>query len=226
MSEGNTYWSQATVIALAEALRAPLLQLKAGAYQGSDQSIMQIVADNALRDVEAFITSVADLADSQLYLQPIALGAVMRDVQSLVKPFAVLHRATIIIDDHAMHQPILGNAHILRSSLELLVKSVCEMTSDTVAPKVVLRADTRHGYPRLGVYRNDVELRSDDVRMAQKLLGGARVNAGAFHQLGALRLEVARQLLSKLDIRLRSAQSAGSHGLAIQLLPSTQVGLF
>ena len=89
-----------------------------------------------------------------------------------------------------------------------------------------MRADTRHGYPRLGVYRNDIDLTAHDVALAKKLIGGARVNAGLFQQLGALRMVIVGRLLEPMGLTLRSAKSSGNKGLALQLLPSTQVGLF
>jgi hypothetical protein len=115
---------------------------------------------------------------------------------------------------------------LLKGGFELVTKTLCDFVSDYPEPTVVMRADTRHGYPRLGVYRTDIDLTAEDVRLARELIGGSRVNAGSFAQLGALRVVIASRLLERMGVRLRSAKSAGRSGLALQLAPSVQGSLF
>jgi len=226
MLEGNNDWKGTDVLALADALRTPLLQLHLNSQGVQDPLVLQVITEHALRDIEAFITTYSLASQSQLQITPVTLGAVMRDASERIKPYARLAGIELSIDDHTKHRPVLGNAHTLGLGLELVAKTMCDFTSDAPAPTVVMRADTRHGYPRLGVYRQDIDMTAEDVALARKLIGGSRVNAGLFKQLAALRMEIASRLLEPLGLSLRSAKSAGKHGLALQLMPSSQIGLF
>lgn len=226
MSEGSNDQRIAEILSLADALRTPLLQLHLNSQGVQDPAVLQVITEHALRDIEAFITTYTRAEVSQLQIEPVALGAVMRDASEKVKPYAKLMGVGIEMDDHSKHQLVLGDANTLGVGLELVAKTMCDFTSDYPEQVVVLRADTRHGYPRLGVYRDDIDLSAEDVTLARKLIGGAQVNAGSFQQLAALRMVIAEKLLMPLGLHLRSARSAGKHGLALQLLPSSQIGLF
>lgn len=221
MTEG-----QHDIIALAEALRLPLLQLCVNSQGVQDPYQIQTISTAALRDIDAFITTFTEVSQTKLQLEPLYMGAILVDVAETLKPYANVHNANFVIDDHSKHQPIMGDSRILRSAYELIAKTLCDFGGSKQNPEVFLRADTRHGYPRLGVYRSDIALDAHDVQLAQKLLGGAVINSGAFHQLGALRIEIARKLLGFIGVRLRSARSAGREGIAMQLSPSVQGQLF
>jgi hypothetical protein len=221
MNEGNS-----EILALADALRTPLLRLHLNADGVNDPALLRTITEHALRDIDAFMSTYVHFSEAQTSLQTISLGSIMHDAAERVKPYAKMSSVLISVDDHTKHQPVLGNAGILLSGIELAAKSMCDFVSDAPTPTVVLQADTRHGYPRMGVYRSDVELTADDVNLAKRLIGGAAVNAGVFQQLGALRVLIASRLLDKIGLSLRSAKSAGRHGLALQLLPSSQIGMF
>ena len=218
--------SAETIIAFADALRTPLTRLKARSYNAKNIRDVEIITEHALRDIDIFISTIERVRDSQPELTPVSCGALMKDTVESVRSYASLSGLQLRVDDHASHQPILGNTVVIKRGLELMTKTLCDMASDYKDAEVILRADTRHGYPRLGVYRSDIDIKAEDVRLAKKLLGGARINAGLFTQLGALRIAVATELLESLSLRLRSAKSNGNHGLALQLLPSSQIGLF
>jgi hypothetical protein len=226
MLEGNNDNSEAEIISLADALRTPLLQLHLNSQGVQDPSVLQVITENALRDIEAFMTTYSRAKIAQLQIGPVTLGAIMHDASERVKPYAKLVGLDIYVDDHTRHQPVLGNAGTLGLGLELVTKTMCDFTSDSPKQSITMRADTRHGYPRLGVYREDIELSAEDVALARRLIGGAQVNAGSFRQLAALRMVIASKLLEPLGLTLRSAKSAGRHGLALQLLPSSQIGMF
>jgi hypothetical protein len=221
MNEGSS-----EILALADALRTPLLRLHLNASGTNDPKMLQVITEHALRDIDAFMATYSTYKDSQISMQTISLGSVMNDAVMRLNPYAKIAGVSLAVDDRTKHQPVLGNASLLLSGLELATKSMCDFASDAPTPTVTLQADTRHGYPRLGVYRSDVELTAADINLARKLIGGAAVNAGVFQQLGALRIQIASRLLAQIGLSLRSAKSAGRHGIALQLLPSAQMGLF
>ena len=221
MLEGNN-----EVLALADALRTPLLRLHLNSQSVQDPKLLQTITEHALRDIDAFMTTYSEASKAQLQIEPISLGSILLDTSQKLSSYAKVTDTTLVVDDHSRHQLVLGNAKLLSQGLEMITKTLCDFASDYPEPIVTMRADTRHGYPRLGVYRNDIELTAHDVQLAKRLIGGARVNAGLFHQLGALRMLIAGRLLEPLGLTLRSAKSAGDRGLALQLLPSSQVGLF
>lgn len=221
MLEGAT-----EILALADALRTPLLRLHLNSQSVQDVDSARVITEHALRDIDAFITSYTEASQAQVSLVPLSLGSILIDTQEKLKPYARLAGTSLFVDDHSSHQLVLGNTNLLRLGLELITKTICDLVSDTPDPTVILRADTRHGYPRLGVYREDIELSAHDVALAKKLIGGASVNAGLFQQLGALRVIIAGRLLDPIGLTLRSAKANGSRGLALQLQPSTQASLF
>lgn len=214
------------VLALADALRTPLLRLHLNSQSVQDPKVLQTIIDHALRDIDAFMTTYSEARASQIQIEPIALGSILTDTSRRLSPYARLAGTELIAEDRTKHQLVLGNSKLLSTGLEMITKTLCDFTSDSPQSHVIMRADTRHGYPRLGVYRSDIDLSARDVALARKLVGGAKVNAGMFQQLGALRMVIAGRLLEPLGLRLRSAKSAGNRGLALQLAPSTQVGLF
>lgn len=226
MFEGTTDLNKDALLALADALRTPLLRLHANSHGVQDAGQIQTITEHALRDIDAFMTTMGTLSSIQLTLETMSLGALMNDTAQRIRSYASLSGVTIELDDHSQHQPVLGNVGVLGAGLELVVKTMCDFPVDTPQPTVILRADTRHGYPRLGVYRNDIDLTAEDLALARKLIGGSRVNAGLFQQLGALRIIIASKLLEPLALTLRSAKANGNKGLALQLSPSSQVGLF
>lgn len=216
----------AEILALADALRTPLLQLHLSSEGVQDPYALKIITEHALRDIEAFITTYSSYDRAQLQMSPISLGAIMTDAAEKVKPYAKLNGISVGVDDHSKHQLVLGVPSRLLQGLELVAKTMCDFNSDYKNPEIMFRADTRHGYPRVGVYREDIDLNASDVAVAKRLLGGVQVNAGQFKQLAALRMVIASKLLEPLGLNLRSAKSNGDHGLALQLFPSTQIGLF
>lgn len=225
MLEESSLHTTDTLLALADALRTPLLRLNINTQNAHDVEQIQIITSHALRDIDAFMTAV-ESSNTQLNLETMSLGALMGDVVERVRPYARMSGVTLGIDDHSQHQPVLGNASTFGIGLELVMKTMCDFPVDTEESLVVVRADTRHGYPRLGVYRSDIDLTAEDLALARKLIGGVRVNVGLFQQLGALRVVIASKLLEPFSLTLRAAKSDGKHGLALQLAPSSQVGLF
>lgn len=225
MLEGTTDLGSEGLLALADALRTPLLQLRVNSELVQNPDDIRVITDYALRDIDALITSLRARRDAQLELIPVSLGAVLAEVARSTTDYVRLAGRHVVVDDHSRHQLVLGEPSVLVASLELATRSMSDVPTDNPDATLILRADTRNGYPRVGVYRNDVDLCSADVHLAQKLFGGASVNAGLFHQLGALRLRVANALLQPMSAVMRSTKSAGYHGLAVRLLPSTQAGL-
>ena len=225
MLEGNNVHTT-EILALADALRTPLLRLHLNSQGVQDPQILQTITEHALRDIEAFMTTFAHAKSAQLQIEPISLGSILVDTSVKLNPYAKVNEISLHVDDRSKHQLVLGNARLLSQGLEMITRTLCDFARDHPDPIVIMRADTRHGYPRLGVYRNDIDLTAHDVALAKKLIGGARVNAGLFQQLGALRMVIVGRLLEPMGLTLRSAKSAGNRGLALQLIPSTQVGLF
>ena len=226
MLEGPERMSVDSILALADGLKTPLLRLHMESGSSIDPQIIQTITEHALRDIDAFIAAASSFSQIQLNLETVALGSIMKDVSERIRPYARISRAHLVIDDHSSHQPVYASSAVVSLGLEMIAKTMCDLSGNQDNPSVVFRADTRHGYPRLGVYRSDIEVTAQDVRLAQLLLGGAKVNAGLFQQLGALRIAIASQLLSSISLNLRSAKSNGSYGLGLQLVPSTQMGMF
>jgi hypothetical protein len=226
MNEGEFQATRESVLALAEALQLPLLRLKLSSEKVGQESDIAIIAEHALRDIDAFITTVHDAYGQQLAMSTVSLGAVLHDVAAIVEPYARLNDVGVVIDDHAGHQPVVADARLLRLGYELVGKALCDLPCDAPNKQLILRADTRHGYPRLGAYHSDTHISAYDMTLVRKLFGSSRINAGQFHQAGALRIMVARRLLGSLGLRVRSAKSDGKFGVAMQLLPSIQLGMF
>ncbi len=220
----QTEWGRDTLLALADALKMPLIQLRAGAH--SDKDVDTIIA-HALDDIDSFLLSVRMQAEAQASMfETASLGAVMEDAAQHTLHYARMRDIELRVDDRAKHQPVYGHVGTLKKSLELIIKTLCDVPMSGTETILTLRADTRHGYPRLGAYRPDIDFSSIDIHQAHEMLGKTSGPSGNLTQLGALRVAIAARLLGVVDVKLRSAKSAGQRGIAFALLPSSQLGLF
>jgi len=217
-------WGKDILITLAEALRTPVLQMKLGLENGLTQDQLEVICEHALRDLDSFITIVNLPAQQrQLALEPVALGSILKDSVERVRNYARMRGTSLQLDDHAKHQLVLANSDTARLGMELLLRAFCDVPGSA---DVQARADTRHGYPRLGVYRSDMDFRAADLNQLKKLLGKSSVSLGSLQQLVSLRIVMASQLFSVTGMNLRSAKSDGRWGVAVSMSPSDQLGMF
>jgi hypothetical protein len=220
-------WGVESLLALSEALKVPLVQARSSnALLTSPNHEVSTIIEHALKDIDAFMTATEQRMGQQVSLETIALGSLLEDAMQHTAGYARMRDLSIEIDDRAKHQPVRGHVKTLMSSLELMIKTVADMPSDTAGGTIILRADTRHGYPRLGVYRSAIDVQAVDISSAVRLYAKVKGPVGTMSQLSAMRLAVASRLLASIDIKLRSAISAGTRGIACTLLPSNQLGLF
>lgn len=219
----ETEWGRDTLVALADALKTPLIQLRAGALGQKD---IDTVIAHALEDIDSFLLTIRTHAEAQLNIfETTALGAVMEDAAQHTAAYARMRDITLVVEDRAKHQPVYGHVGTLKKSMELIVKTLCDVPAASRGAVLTLRADTRHGYPRLGAYRSDIEFGAVDVMRARTMLGKTSGPSGNLTQLGALRVAIASRLLEAVDVKLRSAKSQGGRGIAFALLPSNQLNL-
>ena len=217
-------WGRDTLVALASALKTPLIQLRGGI---ADQKDIDTIVSHALDDIDSFLVAVQSRAEAQASMfETTSLGSIMEDAVQNTLVYARMRDIELRVEDHAKHQPIFGHVGTLKKSLELIIKTLCDVPLAAQESVLTLRADTRHGYPRLGAYRPDIEFGAIDIHRAHAILGKTNGPSGNLTQLGALRVAIASKLLSVVDVKLRSAKANGERGIAFALLPSNQLGLF
>ena len=232
-------WGRDTLVALASALKTPLIQLRGGV---TDQKDIDTIVSHALDDIDSFLYAVQSRAEAQASMfETTSLGSIMEDAVQNTAVYARMRDIELRVEDHAKHQPVYGHVGTLKKSLELIIKTLCDVPHNTSyfprpdlsksemlnnnGLRLTLRADTRHGYPRLGAYRPDIEFGALDIHRAHAILGKTQGPSGNLTQLGALRVAIASKLLSVVDVKLRSAKANGERGIAFALLPSNQLGL-
>ena len=99
MLEGNN-----EVLALADALRTPLLRLHLNSQSVQDPKLLQTITEHALRDIDAFMTTYSEASKAQLQIEPISLGSILLDTSQKLSSYAKVTDTTLVVDDHSRHQ--------------------------------------------------------------------------------------------------------------------------
>jgi hypothetical protein len=227
--QGNAgqIWGIQEVIALCDAIKTPLLQARAQNLEDNvEAKSLETILTHSLQDIDAFIAAVVARDTNTMTLQTVSLGSILEDVAQRTSRYTSMRNIRVFIDDHAKHQPVIGHAETMLQSTALMVRTVADMAHDDIGEEIILRADTRHGYPRLGVYRAGIDCTAADIKRAISLFSQLRGPLGPLTQLGALRVAVAAQLLASINVPLRSGIARGKRGIVCTFVPSKQLGLF
>ncbi len=231
MTEQSIAAQQRLLLALAEELKLPLLQIARATEAGQPitndvAASVNIVADMALRLVDTYILSFAADSQRQLELEPVAVSSVLQDAAHRLSGVAKHYDNEVRVDLSGKYGPIMGERKSLEAAFTLLGYSLLTDVDEVeTTPYITLGAHRSvHGIVA-GVFASQAELSADALRRARALNGSARQTLpNSYHGNGA-GVFVADSIFRHFAGPLKVSRHNKLVGLAATLLPSQQMQL-
>lgn len=218
------YSSERLLMALAEQLKSPLVQiaqLSELAQEGSHTSV-SILSKHALRSVDAFLRSEKQM---MLELEPVSVGSVMYDVAHELAPLAKEYGVELRIDERGRGAPIMAKRKDLELILTLLGGVLVQSPAEehTAEKTVVLGSHTTKGGIIVGAFGDHDHAPAAMIAGTRKLYGRAPQAASGAHGLASVAL--ADKLAAQLQTTLRAYKHGSSIGMGALFVPSKQLRL-
>ncbi len=216
------------LVALAEQLKLPLLQIARGAelvtMDGSTrthQSIAQ-TADVALRLIDGYLLSIAP-TQTELSLEPISISALLQDTAHRLEQLAKRYDCKLEISLSGKYGPVMANRQNLEAAFTMLGYSLIEAQPSEQHPTVLLAAHKSAAGLVAGIFGSQEGLTSDMFRRARALYGSARQPLTSTTTASSAGIFIADSLMQSMAAPLHLARHHRFTGLAATLLPSRQL---
>lgn len=217
--------SQQTFQALARELKIPLVAISAQAEILGQDNIRQ-QAISAMTLIDSFLmVAQTDYGQTQLKLEPVAVGSVLYQVQSDARSEArSLNRniSTVVAHDNL----IMTNRRGLQLGLQCLMNIVLSNSSDVKEQSVVLNSYKRKdGKIYAGVFSEELALSRQDLAKFQDLAGVSHQAATNHLNGSGVQLAIAQQIAASIGASLESLKKGKLRGLGFELMKSNQLKL-
>lgn len=218
---------------LALDLRLPLLHIKNSLEQSTDLDVaisdeLNLSVESGLRILEAYLLSTSLYDQSQLSLEPIALGAMLDDTAHILSPYAKRYEVGLEVITARHLKPVLmhrasGSAALLCLGESMIRAQAAQNPESNQA--IILGAHGAAGKVMAGIYGAIENLNVQMLKSARSLAGKAHQPASglAGHSTGGVL--IADLLCSAMSEPLRVSQHKNLHGLATVFQPSSQLAL-
>lgn len=225
--------NQRLLLALAEELRQPLLQISGQAElaqlqpaQGSFKAI-EVAARQAMWFVDGFLLSQQLDAQTELALQPITVGAALEQTAHTLAPLAKQYDFDIDLHLSGRSAPVMAHAEALQAALLGLSSTLlgAAAAQQEGRGRLVLASHSARGGVVAGVFSQAEGLSRVAYRQGRQLYGQAAQSLPQFSAQPSAGVYLADKLLGAMNSRLRVAQHQKLSGLAATLLPSQQLAL-
>ncbi|MBI3624465.1 hypothetical protein HY218_02410 [Candidatus Saccharibacteria bacterium] len=230
MDVPSTESQKRLLIALAEQLKLPLLQIARGAelveLGAPAHTDISRTADMALQLIDSYILSIMP-AQTELALEPVSIAAVLQDTAERLSDFAKQSDCDLELSLSGKYGPVMANRQSLEAAFAMLGYSFieAELATDEKRPRILLAAHkSAHGLVA-GIFGSQAGLSSDMFRRARALYGSARQPLPSASMGSSAGLFIADSLLQSVATPLRLARHHKLTGLAATLLPSQQLEL-
>ncbi len=219
------------LVALAEQLKLPLLQIARGAElasleeQDTPAAIAQ-TADVALRLIDGYILSVMP-TQTELALEPVSISAVLQDTAHRLSQFAKQYDCDLTISLGGKYGPVMANRQNLEAAFTMLGYSFIEAQTkeNQKRSSVLLAAHKSTGGMVTGIFGGQDGLTSDMFRRARALYGSARQPLASVSAASSAGIFIADSLLQSMAAPLHMARHHKLSGLASTFIPSQQLQL-
>ena len=224
MSVTGTEPKERLLLALAEQLKLPLLQIARGA-ELSKYSDIANTADVALRLIDSYILSIM-LSQTELALEPVSAAAVLQDAAHQLSKFASQYDCELRLNISGKYNPVMANRQSLLAAYTMLGYSFIEaQTAEAEKRTVVLAAHKSSKGLVAGIFSEQDGLSGDMFRRAKALYGTARQPLTSLSAVTGAGVFIADSLMHSMASSLRPAHHHKLTGLAATLLPSQQLRL-
>jgi len=220
---------QRLLIAMAEQLKLPLLQIARTAEQaGTSPSFQQSntissTADIALRMIDGYLLSILPVQD-QLPLEPILVSAVLQDTAHRLSKVASDYNCQIEVSISGRQAPVMANRKNIEIAYTLLLYAFIQAQENPVTIQRVLLAT--HKTPNgleAGIFGDQKGINNEMLRRARALCGSARQPLPFMSSSGGAGVFIADNLLQAMNAPLHIAKHQKLNGLAATLLFSYQL---
>lgn len=213
-------------VALTEDLRLPLLQIAREAELAREQSLdnVRATAEYALWLVDSLILAQS-VQQQQIQLEPVTASSVLYDTASTLEEIAKQYDCTLELDVSGRFAPVMAHRKLLQSALVGMAGAMISALSDVADRTVRLSV---HKTPQgivAGCYADGTGLSDGLLERGRQLYGSARQPLGEFSAQSGASVFIADVLLAAMQAHLRTGTRLGKQGLAVSLMPSSQLRL-
>ncbi len=229
---------QGLLAALNDDLALPLLQIKSGLelveQAGfnrqtwlSQHKIMSLSVSNGLQLIDAYRLALRFEEIKNIFLEPVAVGAVLQDVAHELSAYAKIYNTEIEVDVQGKLTPVLAHQPSLNAALSVLGSSLIRAQAAQSKQKhyrLLLGAHrTADNVIAAGVFSSVHGLSDKALRSARNLVGKARQPLPSVPPGAASGILIADMLCASMWQPLRAAAHRNLHGLATTIPISKQL---
>jgi hypothetical protein len=233
--QGTAVLSQHLLLALAEQLKMPLLQIARQAelevLQPSESTIpnIRITADSALKLIDSYVLGV-QLATQESGLfesEPVSISSVLYDAATELAPLAKAYDVQLDLRVDGRFGPVTAHRRGLQAALVSLGYALIEALPALETSQLRLQLSAhrcRYGIVA-GLYSDAQQLTTDVLRQGRKLYGRARQPMTSLAPGSAAGIFVADALLQGMESQLMVTKHSKLYGLGAVLQPNPQMRL-
>jgi choline dehydrogenase-like flavoprotein len=217
------------LVALAEQLKVPLMQIARQAEQSSraiDNAAIITTAESAIRLIDSYLL-VIDERQAALSVEPVSVGALMYETAEKLATVAKQYGCDVDVQVAGRYAPVMANRQNLQIALEMLGTTFIQSTEQQTKQRVVLGSRrNRDGTVIAGVFSMQGEaISAGTLKRSKALYGSAQQPfAAVLHSSGA-GVFIADSILKSMATPLKATHFQHLGGLAATLLPSQQLHL-
>ena len=235
MGQTTSALSDQLLLAVAEQLKLPLLQIARSAELGqlrpdaTDLGSIQTTADMAVQLLDSYLfgARLALESDYRLSLEPVSVSSVLYDTGQQLAAMAKLYGVELRLDIDGRFAPVMANREGLQSALTSLGYALIEALPSLNAQKLTLSLavhNSRYGVVA-GVYSDVEQLTTEALRQGRKLHGHTRQPLATLSPNSGAGVFVADAILQAMDSELRPTRHDRLYGLGAVLRPTPQLQL-
>jgi len=219
--------------ALAEDLRAPLLQIARGselANSGSgtaaDLKSIETTADATLKLIDSYLFSTqVMLGQQKLELEPVSVKAIMYDTAHYLDKMCKLYDQQIELQIHARNTLVMAHPQAMQAALISLAHSFISSFQRTSPQQIILTAQKTGYATTTGIMTTGTKLSQQSLNKARQLFGNIRQPLRQHTHANMAGIYVADSLFAAMQSTLKVKNEQQHSGLAAILLPSQQLSL-
>ncbi len=227
--------SERLLLALAEQLKLPLLQIARHAELGqitSDPleyiSTIETTAGSALQFIDSYLLSNELLQQPLLQLEPVSVASVLNDTAHQLATVAREYECGLELHLSGRYEPVMAHRTGLQAALRSLGQVLIMAQSQQnklERPVLKLAAHRSRDGVVAGLFAELDGLSQNLYQRAHKLYGYAHQPLANVTTNNSAGIFIAESLLSSMSVKLRVARHQHLSGLAATFLPTKQLAL-
>jgi len=229
--QGDFSEEERLLVAIAEQLKFPLLQIARSAELGRQHNIdqhanIEAIAEASLKLVDGYILA-NQLSRQQLTLElePVSISSVLHDTAHNMYQLAKQYDCELQMHLAGKYGPVMAHKPSLEIALTNLTHAFIEASAKKEKAIVLLAAHRSRNGIVTGIFGDHSDLTTDMYRRAKHLYGRARQPLPTVSATNGAGIYLADSLLQAMSSRLNVAHHHKLTGLAATFLPSRQLQL-